>query len=346
MSMQIIEVIRGVKKVVDATVNPGDDVLILGSTDINPVAYEALATACSAMGCEITLAMISPRGRFHAEEPPNAVAKAMFGADVVFQCLSTSLAHTQACANAGQAGVRQVSMYLPKGQEIDVLKRFESIDLRETRRYTISGQKLILDAMKQGREVHVTSDLGADFRCLLREDIDEVNMHYGITVGPDKQPLEQFTAWPPAAIHPFVDEESANGVFIIDASVDAVGPLSENMKLHFEKGQLTKIEGGIEAKKFESILEGMDENARQFSFLGMGSSPFVQKTGFVGEHRRRAGTFHIGTGCSRTLPHTLPSSKKIEGHVESNFHCDIVASNVTFVIGGVEIIKKGVPCWK
>ncbi len=346
MSMQIIEVMRGVKQAVDATVNPGDDVLILGSTDRNPIVYEALSAACSAMGCEVILALISPRSRFQAEEPPNAITKAMSGADVVFQCLSTSLAVTKACDIASKAGARQVSFFLPKGQEISFFKSFEEIDLEEARRYTLSGHQLILDAMKSGREVHLTSNLGTDLKFLLFKDIDEFYSHWGISVGPHRQPIDTFTAWPPACIHPFVEEGSAEGIFVADASVDAVGPLSENMRLYFEQGQLTKIEGGAEAKQLESLLAGSDKNARIFCMFGIGSNPFIQETEFVGTHRRKAGYIIINWGRNKITSITLPSGKKIEGQTESNFHGGAATRKATCVIGGMEIIKNGVPRWK
>jgi len=347
MTLQIIEIIPGIKKAVEATVNPGEDVLILGSTDINPMAYEAIAGVCTSMGCEVTLALSSPRLRMQ-DEPTQMMAKAMLGAQVVLQCLSTSLAHTTASTEAGLAGVRIVSMYLQKGQELRILKSFQDVDVLETRRYTISGNNLINEAMKKGNDLHMTSPLGMDFRCRLLKGFepDEWYTHYGIMVGPHRQYKTGFTAWPPSTLHPYIEEDSAEGVFVADKSIDVIGALSEPVKLYFKQGEVIKVEGGIDAVNLDSLLASMDHNSRKFGLFGIGSSKFIPTTGFWGEHRRKSGAVVIGMGKNNTYPYFVPRLNRIIGTIESKMHWDAVASNPTCTIAGIETVINGNPCWE
>ncbi len=343
--MRIIEIAEGIKKVVDSNVLPGDDVLILGSTDLNPLAYEALAGICSTKGCEVILLMMSPRSEFHSEEPPAAIAKAMLGSNVVFQSLSTSLALTKSTTEAAQAGVRIISMYLNPGQEIALLKSFAQIDVKEVKRYTLSGHELIVQAMKQSRQVHLTSDLGTDLQFRLNEYTDQFYSHWGITVGPDKQALG-FTAWPPGTIHPFLDEKSAHGTLIADVAVSGVEHLSEPVQFDFLEGQIVGIKGGAEINQLKEKLMRNSPSARTLSMVGIGSNPFVQSSELGGEGKRSAGVFSLEFGGNFYFPLTEPSTRKILGKIHSSFHRAAVARGMTCLIGAKKIVSRGVPCWE
>ncbi len=345
MSWKLIEAMEGAKKVVEANVNPGDNVLIIGSTDLDPVAYHAVGAVAAGMGCEVTFALIKPRTRF-GEEPPRPVAEAMKGADVVFQSISTSMYHSRAALEAVKAGSRQVSMYFPKGQEIGVLQRAAKADLKEIQRLTLEAKDFVADALKKSLDCHIASDLGTDFKCRAREDIDYVKVGFGALVGPYRQDFKMVSAWPPATIHVFVDEDSANGVFVADGSMSGVGPIKEPLKMTFKDGWMVKIEGGEEARKLETILENADEDARHFSAeIGMATNPMGQHTGFVAEDKRSTGTVHIAIGSAQSVLFVLPDSTEPFGRTKSLLHMDAVAKKATLEIGGKVILDKGQPCW-
>jgi 2,5-dihydroxypyridine 5,6-dioxygenase len=70
----------------------------------------------------------------------------------------------------------------------------------------------------------------------------------------------------------------------------------------YKDGWLTDLEGGIEAKRVEALLEGV-ENARYCTKLMIGINPkariALHQEPFPSEAERHAGYVHIGVGNSR-----------------------------------------------
>ena len=94
---KLVNVLAGTKK--------GEHVLIVTDYDTVPSIARTLASACIAAEAEPTI-MIMPTREAHGLEPPDMVASAMTKADVVFQPVAKSIAHTTATKKAREAGAR------------------------------------------------------------------------------------------------------------------------------------------------------------------------------------------------------------------------------------------------
>ena len=108
--MKDIRMLNGAKRLVE--VNAGlkkeERALIVCDTENIDIA-KSLAYAIKFIGAECTIAIMEPR-KDHGEEPTEAIAKAMLGADVVFAPTKFSLSHSKARQNANENGARFISM--------------------------------------------------------------------------------------------------------------------------------------------------------------------------------------------------------------------------------------------
>jgi leucyl aminopeptidase (aminopeptidase T) len=86
----------------------GEEVLIVGDTD-NLMIANSFFSVASTLGAETTLVLMKPR-EMHGNEPPNVVASAMLGADIIMLPTSKSLSHTKAHEAAIKNGARIASM--------------------------------------------------------------------------------------------------------------------------------------------------------------------------------------------------------------------------------------------
>jgi len=213
------------------------------------------------------------------------------------------------------------------------------------REATLRCVKAVAEAIKTGREGRITSELGTDLRFRVKDGIgDYVDGIWSILVGPKKQ-SKIMCAWPPGVVHAYLEEDSADGVFVADASISGVGPLSSPMKLTFKEGWLVDFKGGEEAARLGAVLASSDREGRRITpELGIASNPMGKVTGFVAEDKRSAGTFHIAFGRSYAILFSRPGEAPF-ANVKSGVHMDAVATAVTLRIGDRIILENGKPKW-
>jgi leucyl aminopeptidase (aminopeptidase T) len=189
------------------------------------------------------------------------------------------------------AAVRESKVRYGFGSFIDqgILENELSADYQ-----AIADLTLALTEWLQGCEsVHITTPLGTDLRLSVagREWQSDTGVIRGQGV---------FGNLPAGEVYVAPREDSAEGVLVIDKSLPGF-PLSEPVRLVFEKGRVTHIEGGEGAKHLkELIAEGeRKENgewSRVIGELGIGTNPKARLQGNLMTDEKVAGTIHVAIG--------------------------------------------------
>jgi aminopeptidase len=93
-------------------------------------------------------------------------------------------------------------------------------------------------------------------------------------------------------------EDSADGTLAADLTVPYTveGLVDEPVRLRFEKGRVTAIEGGRAADLLRELVEDAGEGADVIAELGIGLNPTVKPRGHVMLDEKAAGTAHVAIG--------------------------------------------------
>jgi leucyl aminopeptidase (aminopeptidase T) len=178
-------------------------------------------------------------------------------------------------------------------------------------------------------EVTVTSPLGTDISMSISGR--QVATDPGIVRTPG------FRNLPSGECYVAPLETSANGVLVVDKSFPRI-VITEPIRLTFERGRVTKIEGGKEAKQLEKILaEGetkpAGEGCRTIAELGIGTNPYARITGNVMTDEKVMGTIHVAIGHNAMPPYN--------GINVAPLHLDGVMSAPTLTVDGHVLIDNG-----
>lgn len=130
-------------------------------------------------------------------------------------------------------------------------------------------------------------------------------------------------------------EESVNGIFVIDSSMEPGvlgGVVDEPIALTFVDGVLVSVEGGSQADEFTAWLDECDDQIRGVSHNGGGFNRMASRTGNLMEDERILGSFNIAGGNNQSgWPGTNSSS----------FHWDAMMLNASYSLAGVQICEAG-----
>jgi aminopeptidase len=178
-------------------------------------------------------------------------------------------------------------------------------------------------------EVRITSPLGTDL--LMSISGRQVATDPGVVRTPG------FRNLPSGECYVAPLETSANGVLVVDKSFPGI-VIHNPIKLTFEKGRVTNIEGRNEARQLEAILaEGEakpnGEGCRTIAELGIGTNPYARITGNVMTDEKVMGTIHIAIGHNAVPPYN--------GQNVAPVHLDGVMSQPTLMVDGQLLIDNG-----
>jgi leucyl aminopeptidase (aminopeptidase T) len=294
--------VKSAKTVLDDCLNvkPGEELLIV--TDTNQLAIaELFSILGQERGAETMVLIMTPRSR-HGEELPRVVAAAMKAADACLAPTTFSVNHTRARAEASAAGMRLI--FMPGVSEEVFTSGSLEVDYKANAKVIEKMAALLTEASM----AHVTSPEGTDLWVEIagRKSVAQT----GIVDAPGK------ISPPPCiecAIAPL--EEKTNGVWVIDgAIVPPGGMVTEPVRVYFEKGRITRIEGGPSAKRLRDLLDSYnDPNMYCPVELGVGLNPKAKcGRGISIEDEAEFGTMHVGIGNGITFG----SSIRAVGHVD------------------------------
>jgi len=294
----------------------GENVCIVTDTNTFEIG-EIFASCVSAMEAEPVLLTINPR-KNHGVEPPSIVAAAMKAADVVLQPITYAITHTNATKEALESGARVLVM---RGVTKELmLYGAVGADYLEIDRVS----ELVKEKMTAGKRVKVTTPTGTNLTL-------SIEGRKAITLTGIVKGAGTFAAMPDgeAAIAPV--EGTAEGILVIDHTMDNLGLLDEPIRMTVEGGNVTSIEGGKSAMKLKQLVEEADDGATNIAEFAIGTNPNARFIGNMAEDKKAEGTVHIAIGDSHV----------IGGQVESSIHLDGLLLEPTVYIDDECVIEKG-----
>src|SRR5690606_33944563 len=289
--MSEFDLMFGARRLVShcASVQPGEQALVVSDTATDPSLAEALARALREVGAE-TSVITTDQAKTDSGEPSPAVAAAMLASDVVFTLVQVSITHTEAtkavCAKGGR--VAALTQWVPEMMAGGgIAADFRAIEP------TVMRMAAIWDA---GSVVRVTNAAGTDMTLDIRGRLGTPHAKTGVVR--------------PGTFHPIPDIESpvspvtGSGTIVCDASIPylGIGVLTEPVTLKVEDGRVVSITGGEAADRVRAAWESMnDPDVYHLAEIGIGMNPECRLTGRMLDDEGVASTCHFGIGTSNTL---------------------------------------------
>ena len=318
--MKSILMSKGAKTLVEvcAGVKSHENVLIVTDFMMMTIA-EAVAAAAYHAGAEVMIGTILPRSG-HGQEPPPPIAEAMKKADVIFTPVTYSITRTRAVKEACEAGSRIIA--LTDYREHMLIKGGLDADFHETKEMCLKFAR----AFEKSNEAVLTSTAGTHLT--MRKEGRPGNALFCIVEPGQMSPAPNVEAnFSPT-------EGSAEGVIVADASIPYIdiGVLTEPVTATVEKGMITDIKGGHQAKILADDLKSRnDGQVYNVAELGVGLNPKCIMQGVMLEDEGVYGSVHIGIGTNITLG----------GNVKAAIHYDLLMWEATIELDGNVILEKG-----
>lgn len=295
-------------------VKPNETVLIITDTDTHPSIAQVLYDTAVELGCDPLLLIMRPR-EVHGQEPPHAVAAAMYAVDVVLAPTSKSLTHTQAKLNANKAGVRSAT--LPG----ITLKRMEEGGITADYLAVRDTAFDLQSRLKGTKEVRIVTELGTDM--IFDVEGCEWQVDHGICHEPGSS-----SNLPAGEV--FIAPRSGDGVYVVDGSMSGLGMLEMPLTIKVEQGQATDFSGDLDGT-FRDMLNGAGPRARNLAELGIGINPCARLIGNVLEDEKVEGTVHIALGDNSTFG----------GNVVAGIHLDGIITGPKVFADGEQLALQG-----
>ena len=296
----------------------GETVAVVTDDDVRVIG-EALAGEAGALGAEAVLAIMKPR-RVSGEEPPAPVAALMRESEVLLLATKVSLSHTHARKAASEAGARCASM---PGITTDMMVRTMAVDYRDV----AARSQELADALEGVRYFRLTSRGGTDMT------VNVAGVDFFADKGIYHDPGD-FGNLPAGEVCAGPIMEGSTGAAVFDGSFAGLGLLAEPIKITFEEGIATALEGGAEADALRALIEPFAKAGKVLAEIGVGTHPTAKLTGAVLEDEKVAGTVHLALG----------NNVGFGGANDVALHIDGVILSPTLVTdGGAVILADGAP---
>lgn len=321
--MKIIPMVKNAKKVIELNTEPGQDVLIVTDTEIEPIVMKALATAADELGRHPTICIMTPRAA-HQQDPTPPVAEAMKKSDLNLLVTSTAIIHSPAAFEVMKMRKKCVAMeqvtadMLTRGATTADYEKMQEVGRTIRERWT------------KGKHVTVTAENGTNFSA----DIEGRPGFFVAGVVNEQPGIEMYScAFPDgeAGISPV--EGTGEGTVVYDGTIHYVGYIREPIRLTVKKGWVEKVEGGREA---DLIRKAIKEHGDEYSYncpaeISIGINPKARHTGVMREDKKIYGSSHIAMG----------SSIDTAGTIKSKTHIDGVVMRPKIEIDGEVIVENG-----
>ncbi|MCX5909384.1 MAG: aminopeptidase, partial [Deltaproteobacteria bacterium] len=190
---------------------------------------------------------------------PGPVEQAVKGAEVVLMATSKPVAHAEVFAREMKFR-RLVS--LPGIREESFVAGGGTMDLKELRAIT----ERVARVLEGRRQFQLKSDRGTDAAFLSRGRALPFYAQLSKPAG--------FAMFPDGETVICLEEKTLEGRIVMDIYQTGVGPLREPIAFEIRQGRVIKIEGGMEARLLQELLEKYgDENSYYFGEFALGTNP-------------------------------------------------------------------------
>jgi len=326
LSVEMIDLVRILRTPLELNAKAGDKILIITDTAIEPVLWQALATAANTMGIEATIAMMTPRAT-HALNPTSAICQAAKDpeTDIVIYLTSTALAHSPLNAELLDIGKRHLLM-----EELTTaMLRPDGPAGADYNAINVLGKK-VEQIFSAGKTIRVTCPNGTDL-------VASIEGRPGRAIAGRIFQMRANggggCAFPDGETHICPVEGTGEGRVVFDLTAHSVGALKEPIVLTIEKGFVTRIEGGAQAETWKQILStyGDAGSYNAPAEIALGLNPKVRPTGSMRTDKKKYGTAHIGIGDTVALGGTCHAKLRLEG----------VISKPRIVVDGEVVAENG-----
>ena len=302
----------------------GEKILIVVDEPLSYARDALLAEAIKAEPGELWSYTIPDAVRPFSEYPPGLLMTATQMDIVVLLLASIDPAQEGPAWVAGREAFRKSKARAGLGTFIDqsILDLELSADYEQIAALTLS----LAERLRGSSTAHVTTSLGTDLRMSLA----------GREWKTDTGLLRGHGVWgnlPAGEVYIAPIEDSAEGVLVIDKSLPGL-VLSEPVRLVFEKGRLTQIDGGAGAGYLEKAISQHGDSVRVIAELGIGTNPQARLQGNIITDEKVLGTIHVAIGRNDFLG----------GKNVAPTHIDGVLSQPTVWIDGKMLMDKGQHC--
>ena len=326
------ELYKATRNLAVDNVNPGEDILIVTSSDQDTRLIDSLTAAVSANNPKsVSTIVIACPEIFVDFVHPNTVLAAVEKADLTI--VATTIRFPRAYDDLSEViykfGKRQV---LINNAPIEDFSRGASLADPLTLN---ADTKRLAPLGSNAKKVRVTSANGTDLSMKVCRPC------ISLTGFADKE--MGFGSFPSGEAMLVPEEDTGEGKFVADSfgqvvyiegSGSQIGLINEPIELHFKKGNLTKINGGKDSEKLSRIIDAADKNVTRLAELGIGTNPMAREIGHV-ENKFRKGTAHIALGDNHLIG--WGAANKYGGRIISNRHIDLVANNIALELDDVSI---------
>ena len=130
--------------------------------------------------------------------------------------------------------------------------------------------------------------------------------------------------------------DTANGVLVVDGTIDpGTGLLSEPVKLTFESGKITKIEGGRQAEEFRKWIDSFNDSYMYyFDHIGVGFNPNAKLESSAGIGERVLGYVEVGIGL------LLGKAHSGKPNMVAKSHTDCIIISPSLYLDGERILEN------
>jgi len=260
---------------------------------------------------------VIPQLSHHGVEPPAQLTELLCDQNVALLVNTYSLSHTNARKLASSKGVRIASM---PGINMDIIMRTLSHDyFDELSKLT----KKITGLLTMADTAHLTSPNGTDITFSLsgRTGLADTGLFLNPGDFGNLPAGEAFTA--PV-------EGKTQGVAVFDGAFADI-LIDQPIKVTFENGIATKIEGAMGAKQLEIMVNSLGPDARHVAELGIGTNKNCKLESNLVEVEKVYATTHIAIG----------NNKHFGGIIDTPYHADGVILKPTLMLDNKVILKDG-----
>ncbi len=330
--MYEFELVRAATKLLKEcfSVKKGDAVVITGDTESNYQVIEATAQAAYALGAKpMTVMMAAPRGVGKAGDidmPLEALTGALKGSDIWIEYNNKWLLYSTPFDEAVASNRKMKYMCLVGMNPDLMIRNIGRVDNIALGHFLDKTEEIT----KKAKKVRITTPAGCDISFEHKPGRDFYTSNGIVGDGEWKMMAGQIS-WSPIF-------ESINGTIVFDGSVNPpIGLLKDKIKLTVEKGAITNIEGGNEAKELKNWLESFDDPGMfKIAHLSYGFNPGAKLTGDVVEDERVWGSTEWGIG--NVGPQLVCD---IPGGIAAASHTDGICMNSTVWLDGELFLEDG-----